>query len=58
MKLRKRMCVGHVERTQEKKNEFKVLGEQPEIKRPLGRNRGRWYNTKIVFKVIEWEGND
>jgi hypothetical protein len=58
MKLKKRICVGHVERTQEKKNKFKVLEEQPERKRPIGSNRGRWNNIKIVFKGIEWESND
>lgn len=35
-----------VERTQEKKNSFKILEEQPERNRPLGRNRSRWNNIK------------
>jgi hypothetical protein len=58
MKLRKRIWVGYVERTQEKKNSFKILEEQPERNRPLGRNRGRWNNVKIVLKGAEWEGTN
>jgi hypothetical protein len=39
MKLRKRIWVGNVERTQEKKNSIKILEENPERNRPLGRKQ-------------------
>jgi hypothetical protein len=45
-KLKKSIWVGNVERTQEKKNSFEILEEQPERNRPLGRNRGRLNNIK------------
>jgi len=39
-----------VERTQEKKNSYKILEEQPERNRPLGINRSRWNNIKNSYQ--------
>jgi hypothetical protein len=43
----------------EKRNAYRVLMENPEGKRPLGRPRRRWVdNIKIDLRGIGWDGGD
>jgi hypothetical protein len=43
----------------EKRNAYRILVENPEGKRPLGRPRGRWVdNIKIDLREIGWDGMD
>jgi hypothetical protein len=38
---------------------YRILGENPEGKRPLGRPRRRWVgNIKIDLRDIGWDGMD
>jgi hypothetical protein len=52
--------VGHVARTGEGSNVYRVLVGKPEGKRPLGRPRRRWENeikmdlTEIGWGGVEW----
>jgi transcription termination factor 2 len=45
MKLRRMRWAGHVARTGEKRNAYRILVGKPEGKRPLGRPRRRWKNN-------------
>jgi hypothetical protein len=39
------------------KNAYRILGGNPEGKRPLGRPRRRWMdNIKMDLRVIGWDG--
>jgi hypothetical protein len=50
---------GHVARTGEKTNAYKMLVENPEEKRPLGRPRRRWEDDiKRYLRGIGWGGMD
>jgi hypothetical protein len=41
----------------EKRNAYRILVENPEEKRPLGRPRHRWVdNIKIDLREIGWDG--
>jgi hypothetical protein len=52
-KLRRIKWGGNVVGVQEKRNEYRVLVEKPEGKRPLRRPRHRWeYNIKMHVKEI------
>jgi hypothetical protein len=43
----------------EKRNGYRILVENPEGKRPLGRPRRRWQdNNKMDLREIEWSGMD
>jgi hypothetical protein len=43
----------------ERKGVYRVLVEEPEGKRPLGRTRRRWeYNIKRGLQEVEYEGMD
>jgi hypothetical protein len=43
----------------EEKNEYRILVEKPEGKRPLGRLGHRWEdNKKIDLREIGWDGMD
>jgi hypothetical protein len=43
----------------EKRNAYRILVENPEGKRPLGRPRRRWVdNIKIDLREVEWDGGD
>jgi hypothetical protein len=43
----------------EKRNAYRILVENPEGKRPLGRPRHRWSNNiKMDLRKIEWDGVD
>jgi hypothetical protein len=53
--LRGRICSTHGYR----KNEFWILAEKPEGKRPLRRSKHRWKsNIKIDVREIRWGGMD
>jgi hypothetical protein len=40
----------------EKRNAYRILGENPEGKRPLGRPRRRWVdNIKMDLREREWD---
>jgi hypothetical protein len=50
---------GHVARTEEKRNAYRILVGKPEGKRPLGRPRRRWEdNIKMDLREIGWGGTD
>jgi hypothetical protein len=43
----------------EKRNAYRILVENPERKRPLGRSRRRWVdNIKMNLREIGWDGMD
>jgi hypothetical protein len=43
----------------ETRNAYRILVENPEGKRPLGRPRRRWVdNIKMVLREIGWDGMD
>jgi hypothetical protein len=60
IKLRRIIWVGHVAQMGEGRGMYRVLAENPEGKRPLGRYKCRWEdNIKIDFQevgcgVIDW----
>jgi hypothetical protein len=46
---------GHVARTGEGRNVYRVLVGKPEVKRPLGRPRRRWEDgIKMDLREIGW----
>jgi len=46
----------HVYRTRKMSNEYNILVEKPERKRPLGRPRRRWENQiRVNLREIGWE---
>jgi hypothetical protein len=50
---------GHVTRTGEKRNAYRIFVGKPEGKIPLGRPRHRWVNNiKIDLREIGWDGVD
>jgi hypothetical protein len=50
---------GHVARTGEKRNAYRILVGKPECKRPLRRPRRRWVdNIKIELTEIGWADID
>jgi hypothetical protein len=50
---------GHVARTVEKRNAYRILVGKPEGKRPLGRQRHSWVdNIKMDIREIGWDGMD
>jgi hypothetical protein len=58
--MRRRMrWAGHVARTGNKRNAYKILVGKPEGKRPLGRlRRTRVDNNKMDLREIGWDGMD
>jgi hypothetical protein len=43
----------------EKRNAYRILVENPEEKKPLGRPRRRWVNNiKMDLREIGWNGGD
>jgi hypothetical protein len=45
IKSRRMRLAGHVVRMGEKKNGYRILVEEPEGKRPLGRSRRKWVDN-------------
>jgi hypothetical protein len=62
IKLRRRRWTGHAERIEEKRNAYRIVMGQPEVKRPPGRPRhwGVENNTRIKMDLREigWGGMD
>jgi hypothetical protein len=54
IKSRRMRWAGHVARTGETRNGYRILVGKPEGKRPLGRPRCRWVN----IREIGWDGMD
>jgi hypothetical protein len=55
MKSRKMRCAGHVARTEQGRNVYRVLVGNPEGKRPLVRPRRRWEDgIKMDLREIGW----
>jgi hypothetical protein len=56
IKSRRMRWAGHVARTGEKRNAYRILVGTPEGKRPLGRSRRRWVdNIKMDLREIGWD---
>jgi hypothetical protein len=54
IKSRRMRWTGHVTRTKEKINAYRILVRKPEGKRPLGRQRRRGVdNIKIDLKILD-----
>jgi hypothetical protein len=59
MKSRGLRWAGHVARTGEKRNAYKIFVGKPEGKRSPGRQRRRWVdNIKMDLRGIGWNGMD
>jgi hypothetical protein len=59
IKSMRMIWAGHVARMLAKRNEYTILVEKPEGKRPLGRPRRGWVdNIKIDLRKIGWDGMD
>jgi hypothetical protein len=59
IKSRRMRWAGHVARMGETRNEYRILVEKPEGKRPLKRPRRRWVdNIKMDVREIGWGGMD
>ena len=57
LKSRRMRWAGHVARTGEKRNTYRILVGKPERKRPLARLRRRWVdNVKMDLRDIGWGG--
>ena len=56
---RRRRWAGHVARMEEGRGMYRVLVEEPEGKRPLGRLRHRWEdNIRMDLQEVEFGGMD
>jgi hypothetical protein len=56
IKSRRMRWTGHVVQMGKKGNAYKILGEKPEGKRPLGRPRRRWVvNIKMDLRIGWYE---
>jgi hypothetical protein len=59
MKSRRMRWTGHVARTREKRNVYRLLVGNPEGKRPLGTPRRRWvHNIRMYFVEVGWRDVD
>jgi hypothetical protein len=59
IKSRRMRWAGHVARMGEKRNAYRLLVENPEGKRPLGRPRHRWVdNIRMDLGEVGWGGED
>jgi hypothetical protein len=59
IKSRRMRWAGHVARTGEKRNAYRILVGKPEGKRQLGRPRRRWVdNIKMDLREVGWDGMD
>jgi hypothetical protein len=54
MKSRRMSWAGHVARTGEKRNMYRLLVEEPEERRLLGRARRRFVDNKIDLGELGW----
>jgi hypothetical protein len=58
VKSRRLRLVGHIARTGEKRNAYRLLMEKPEGKRPLGRPRRRWVDNRMDLVQVGWNDVD
>ena len=59
IKSRRMSWAGHVARMRERRGVYRVLGEKPDGKRPLGRPRHRWEdNIKMDLQGVGFGGVD
>jgi hypothetical protein len=58
IKSRRMRWAGHVARIGEKRNTYMLLVGKPKGRRPLGRPRHRWVDTKMDILEIVWGGVD
>jgi hypothetical protein len=59
MKSRRMRWAGHVACMEAARNAYRILVEEPEGKRPLGRSTCRWGdNIKMDLREIGWDGMD
>jgi hypothetical protein len=59
IKSRRMRWAGHVARTGEKRNGYRLLVGKPEGKRPLGRPRRRWVdNIRMDLGEMGWDDVD
>jgi hypothetical protein len=57
IKSRRMRWEGHVARMAEKRNAYRILMEEPDGKRQLGKPRRRWVdNIKMDLREIGWTG--
>jgi hypothetical protein len=56
MKARRMRWTGHVARTGEKTNAYRLLVGKPEGRRPLGRPRRRWVDNIRMDLGVMWTG--
>jgi hypothetical protein len=57
IKARRMRWPGHVARTGEKRNAYRLLVGKPERKRPLGRAKRRWVdNIRMDLGEVDWIG--
>jgi hypothetical protein len=62
IKARRMKWAGHVARTGEKRNAYRLLVGKPERRRPLGRPRRRWVDNiemnlvEVVWGDVDWIG--
>jgi hypothetical protein len=58
-KSRRMSWAGHVARMGEKRNAYRILVENPEGERPLGRPRRKWVDdNKMDLREIGWDRMD
>jgi hypothetical protein len=56
---RRMRWTGHVTRMGKKRNTYRILVENPEGKRPLGRSRRKWVDSiKMDPRQVGWDGMD
>jgi hypothetical protein len=59
IKSRRMRCEGHLARTGDKRNAYRILVGKQKRKRPLGRPRRSWVdNIKMDLREIGWDGID
>jgi hypothetical protein len=59
IKSRRMRWAGHVTRTGEKRNAYRLLVGKPKGKRPLGRPRRRWMdNIRMALGEVRWSDVD
>jgi hypothetical protein len=59
IKSRRMRWAGHVARTGEKSNAYRLLTVKPEGKRPLGRPRRKWVdNIRMDLGEVGWDDVD
>jgi len=58
IKSRRMRWVGHVAHMGERRGKYRILVENPEGNRPLGRRRHRWKDIRMGLQEVGWGGMD